>query len=284
MKATLITNQPKRLFAFGCSFTEYAWTTWPQILAREFDIPLYNYGKSGAGNQYIFNMLVQANKYYKFNSNDLVMISWTNVNREDRYIKGRWNTPGTIHVNSWYDEKYIEKYVDPLGYLIRDLASIDSAYYLLKQTECQLHMMSMSNFLDSYAQFYVKKFKEPQKVEELKKFYKDSIEKILPSFYQILWGGTLDLKVKQEMEMFGKFFADRHPHPKEHLAYLENVFDYDIKEETKSALDKVYARWYDLCYSLSRDKKFLVYYLDKPILENFLIECRLVESEKCFRL
>ena len=53
----LITLEPKRIFTFGCSFTNYLWSTWANILGYEFrEAEFYNFGKSGAGNQYIFNL------------------------------------------------------------------------------------------------------------------------------------------------------------------------------------------------------------------------------------
>jgi hypothetical protein len=92
MKTKLINRPVRRVFTFGCSFTGYAWMCWPEAIAYDLNIPLYNYGRSGAGNQYIFNMLMQANNYYKFDENDLVIVSWTNVYRDDKFIKNNWVT------------------------------------------------------------------------------------------------------------------------------------------------------------------------------------------------
>lgn len=284
MKPHLITRQPKRLFTFGCSFTGYAWMTWPEVIAHDLGIPLYNYGKSGAGNQYIFNTLIQANKFYKFNDDDLIIISWTNVNREDRYLRGEWWTPGTIHLNGIYNEYYIEKFVDPIGYLMRDLASIEAVYKILSQTGCQFHMISMNNFTEYYEQFWTEKFKEQETLKKCKEFYNDVIEKILPSFYDILWNNSMEFKIRQELEMFGPLFADRHPNPKEHLCYIDRVFNHKFSTETIDAVDTVYNIWFQNCYTLSRNKKFLVYHLEKSILDNFIKDCRLIKSQELFLL
>jgi hypothetical protein len=40
----------KRAFLFGCSYTEYKWPTWANILKKDLDIPVYNWGLSGLGN------------------------------------------------------------------------------------------------------------------------------------------------------------------------------------------------------------------------------------------
>jgi hypothetical protein len=68
-------NYQGRLFTFGCSFTQYIWPTWADILAREFEY-YENWGSSGAGNQYIFHSLVECYQRNLLNSNDT--ISWIN--------------------------------------------------------------------------------------------------------------------------------------------------------------------------------------------------------------
>lgn len=47
-----------RLFTFGCSFTNYMWPTWADILAIEFD-SYRNWGRIGAGNHFIFYSLLE---------------------------------------------------------------------------------------------------------------------------------------------------------------------------------------------------------------------------------
>ena len=284
MKPKLITRQPKRLFTFGCSFTGYAWMTWAEVVAKDLDIPFYNYGESGAGNQYIYYMFMQAHRHYQFNSDDLIMICWTNVTREDRYLKGKWWTPGTIHLNGIYDESYIEKFVDPLGYLIRDLALIDSVDTIASSTSCQFHMFSMNNFTESSAQFWNDPFKELEKVEQCRVFYKGLLYKLRPSFYTVLWNNSMDYKIQLERQQFGPHFADRHPDPKEHLLYLTHIFDHDWKTETKVSVDNVYDIWYNLCYAGSRHKQFLVYRQEPDAFKDFTTKCRLVNSLPVFQL
>ena len=137
----LITIQPQRLFAFGCSFTNYYWPTWVDIVAQELQIPYYNYGQAGAGNQYIFNKLMQADSYYQFDKNDLVIVCWTNVAREDRYAHGHWETPGNIYTQSSYDEKFVRQWADPVGYAVRDFATIKAVAGFLSGRQTQHHFL-----------------------------------------------------------------------------------------------------------------------------------------------
>jgi hypothetical protein len=242
----LITTKPKRLFTFGCSFTSYAWSMWPEIISYDLGIPLYNYGRTWGGNQFIANTICQANAKYKFNSDDLVIVCWTNVCREDRWVNGEWVLPGNIFTQNEYDSKWVEKFVDPLGLLIRDLASINLVNNLLKSTDCQSHFLSMMDIVYSADQWNVNDsgFKSFEKVnpetgqninvlKEILSYYQSDISKINKSFYEILWNKNIEQKLNVELERFNGYFQDGHPWPTESLQYLSAIFDdHKFKEAT----------------------------------------------------
>ena len=153
MKKVLIHNQPKRLFTFGCSFTGYNWGTWANVLAKELEpIEFYNFGRAGAGNHYIFNSLMQADAMYNFTHEDLVMVQWTNVSREDRYTD-EWLTPGNIYSQTTYDLEFVRKYFTEYGASLRDYAFIKAAHEMLKHNH--LHKFFYKEFLLSiFLQIY----------------------------------------------------------------------------------------------------------------------------------
>ena len=124
-------NYQGRLFTFGCSFTSYRWPTWADILGRKFD-SFENWAQGGAGNQYIFNSLIEAYQRNSFTKNDTIIIMWSGTDREDRYINGAWYTAGDVYLDrDYYPMSYLKKYVDLRGYLIRDAATISAAKNLL---------------------------------------------------------------------------------------------------------------------------------------------------------
>ena len=54
--STIDFSKYKRLFVFGCSFTQYRWPTWADIIAKDNPhLEYFNTANSGAGNLYIFN-------------------------------------------------------------------------------------------------------------------------------------------------------------------------------------------------------------------------------------
>jgi len=94
-----------RLIVTGCSFTNYLPPTWPWFLAEKFD-ETYNFGKPGAGNEYIFHSLIDADSLLKFNSNDVIIVMWSGFFRIDRSTNEEgWKTKGDM-IN-WPKEEYL---------------------------------------------------------------------------------------------------------------------------------------------------------------------------------
>ena len=219
-----------RLFTFGCSFTQYFWPLWPEILSYELNVPLYNFGRCGAGNQYIFNMLMQADNVYKFNNDDLIIVSWTNVCREDRFKKHTWHTPGNIFSQSIYSKNFVEEWGDPIGYCLRDFATIKSTTSFLKNKQCQYSMLSMCNLLDIVDQWDTNK-KFPDLIDQISNLYYDTLSEINKSFYEILWNNDLSVKYDLDSKIHRKF-VDGHPLLIECLKYLEIIYEYKFKADT----------------------------------------------------
>ena len=133
-----------RFFAFGCSYTSHSLPTWTDIVAAEMPhAEYYNFGQGGSGNLLINNRIAQANLKYKFNETDLVIVMFTSICREDRYIKGTWHSYGNIYNQPYYDKSFVKKYCDPFGYLIRDAALIEMTQTYLQSLPCQSLFFSM---------------------------------------------------------------------------------------------------------------------------------------------
>lgn len=223
----LIDSKPKRFFAFGCSFTSHYWPTWSDIIALDLEIDEYfNYGRGGAGNHYIANTIMQAAIDHKINKEDLVIICWTNIFRDDKWTDGEWITKGNI---SKFDRTLAKENMSrTIEHLIKDSAIIGLAMGFLKETGCRVHHLSMCDLsytLDqaqqdlSIAQWIDEK---DQKYYNsiIKKF--DSVySKILPSFYKVVF----DNSFKQLVGSIYKQSNDYHPTTLNHLMYIQKVFD-----------------------------------------------------------
>lgn len=246
----LINRPVKRVFTFGCSFTEYHWMTWPEVIAFDLNVPLYNFAKSGAGNQYIANKLTQAHAKYKITKDDLVIVSWTNVCREDRWVRNQWITPGNIFSQGEYDDKFLAKFVDPLGMLIRDLSTISLVKNLLENINCQYHFLSMVEIAKQPDQGGTNNWTggDSSVFSEVTSLYKNELDSILPSFYKVLWNNDIHkYKFAREDVLFENMFSDGHPLPDEQLKYLELTFtDHVFNKKTKKSVNDRHKKTVDI--------------------------------------
>ena len=134
----------KRFFTFGCSFTNFYWPTWADIIGKEFAEKNYhNYGLCATGNEFAFQRLAEVHARYNINQDDLVIICWTNFAREDRYLNGAWKTAGNIFTQSVYPEKWVREWFDLRGALLKTSGVITGATHLLDSTGCEYHFTSM---------------------------------------------------------------------------------------------------------------------------------------------
>lgn len=185
-----------RLFTFGCSFTGYKWPTWADILGENEKYNVYqNWGQVGAGNKFILISLIECIQRNCICKDDTVAIMWSSAGREDRYIKGKWYTPGSIY-NSNYPEEYIKNFTDPTGFYLDTVNYIQAAKNLLDNIGCKYYFFSLvqlSNIDDSVAVW--KKLPwltdTNTKIEtQLNNLYKKTLELIQPSFYEIVFNNN----------------------------------------------------------------------------------------------
>ena len=179
------------LFTFGCSFTSYNWSTWADILGREFDL-YENHGRGGAGNTYIFNSILQCIAERKISESSTVIVMWSNTIREDRYVGDDWIAPGCIYNQNTYNEGFME-YVDPVGFFIRDCAHISATLLALKHTGCQyifLSMMPLDNAKEYLRLSWTQKLLNNDTVSEYKRKYQGFFDLVRPSMLDVVYRGN----------------------------------------------------------------------------------------------
>jgi hypothetical protein len=220
-----------RFFAFGCSFTQYYWPTWADIIGQEF-VNYTNYGRNGAGNFFIYQSLMEAIIKHNIDKDDLVMIMFSNVTREDRFVKNRgWITPGNLYFQQEYDEKFLKNYLCDHGYLMRDLNLVTGCKLSLDSIGCDYKLMSMVPFSSKQSD----SSKMPE-IDYLLRFYKTTLDAVEPNVLDTVFGG--DWNTKQPRPTYNvhwqkEKYVDNHPTPSEHLDYLQTVIpDIEISDNT----------------------------------------------------
>jgi len=127
-----------RLFTFGCSFTNYDWPTWADLLLTQ--VPGQNWGQCGMGNKFIFESLIECNVTNKITKDDTVIIMWSSWHREDRYIQG-WKGRGNVYNSEpFYDKQFIQKYWDDKGGILHSMNWMAAAIQLLEGIGCRYTM------------------------------------------------------------------------------------------------------------------------------------------------
>jgi hypothetical protein len=200
----------KRFFTFGCSFTEFRWPTWADIISKEMpDAEFYNFGRSGAGNLLIHLRLMEADARFKFCETDLVMVMFTSYTREDRWVElhNGWYTPGNIYCGSNYPEAWKKEFTDERGFMIRDAAIIHSTVNFLENSPATTHAF-LSNYFLTEKDFRTRTTTETKDIIDV---YEDTLSKLpMPLHnYETNRDWSRDYFVK-----------DGHPSPVRYYEYL----------------------------------------------------------------
>jgi len=239
----LATTNPKRLFTFGCSFTDYRWATWANILAFEFDCEFYNFGKSGAGNAFIANQITQTNQFYNFTKDDLIIVCWTNISREDRWTRKKgWITPGNIYSQQDYDSRFVKNWANSTHFALRDFSYIDLIDNYLNQ-KTNYHFLAMCNISEHINQWENSTTDKEGNIAALSELYRNTLNKIAPSFYKVLWNNDIDNKWNKDWREIHPHFSDGHPTILEHYEYLTKTFDYNFSDKTRLAVEETHTKF-----------------------------------------
>src|SRR6056300_596079 len=211
-------SEYKRFFAFGCSLTKYNWPTWADIIATE--VPeYYNYAQSGGGNLFIANSIVEANLTHKFTEDDLIIVMWSSVSREDRYKNGKWKTPGNIYSQEEIDMEFVYKWSEDRFYLMRDLALIELTSVYLNNLSCDSDMLKMVDF----EEIKIKDNIKSNYLEDIIATYSSTLKNIKPAIVDVVYGGVWPIIPIKGWGGKGQT-ADYHPTPLGHLKYLKEFY------------------------------------------------------------
>jgi hypothetical protein len=240
-----ITNlQPekyKRFFAFGCSFTNYKWMTWADIIAR--DVEYYeNWATPGAGNHFIFNSFMEADARHKFDQDDLIIIFWSTKEREDRYYNNAWLNDTNVTQEKTYGKDWFKKFsLDFRSFLIRDLAMIKAVQTILAHKQCDWANFAWYEFFNSAE--LREPFKDPKNKEHILHMWQEQSKSVYNGHSVAEFFDDTDvIKVYQDVfeniDAVYKWYEtshvtnrkvpdDNHPSPAEALNFLDWVWPHN---------------------------------------------------------
>ena len=194
-----------RVFAFGCSLTQYFYPTWADILIHHYKkegaTSGENWGRSGAGNQYISTRLWEAHTEHKFTKDDIILLQWSSFFREDRYHMGKgWHTPGnfsqaTIIDNAFVLNNYryesVWEWADLMWATMRDCATISSSHKALQQIGCKVISTGFRDYMEGWEEqapnFNTNnKYLEMEDIRAVLEKYKEDIKTTCPPILNAL--------------------------------------------------------------------------------------------------
>ena len=230
-----------RVWGFGCSFTQYFYPTWADILIHEVEQQGHtgeNWGSCGKGNLYIANKVMECHARNQLGPNDYVFICWSNYFREDAHTdKLGWHTPKSIFRQTEYKDGTVNGFGSVKYYAMRDLALIQSTKLSLQALGVNQYHFSIlpmtggDRGIDKVSNVYNLEFDGPAMMSSLGLMLQDEETKRnrIRSFPPENPIDTLE---------------EWHPLPYEHLEYIEkyiqpkvNWLNTGVTENTKSFVD-----------------------------------------------
>lgn len=205
----------RRIFIFGCSFTQYIWPTWADVLEHDSNVPVYNYGLSGIGNVGISHKILEADLRHRFNSDDSIYILWTTWYREDRMFLGEWKRLGNVF-NNYHYKKDFYKYCCDSDFFVKNASAIISVNKTYKDLiKFQAHIKPLDQLIpDSVIENY----------PNLHDFYFKHIENKELHF--------------SPSDRYNSF--DEHPTMIDHIDFLENIVGIGISKKSKKYFYKIH--------------------------------------------
>lgn len=115
-----------RLFTFGCSYTQWQWPTWADIIAYDLQLEYQNWGQPGIGNISIASKILECDLKNKFTKDDLILVNWSSWHRID-FVDGvtrNWHGGGNAFSNPMYPRKYLKKYWNQNNDIVKNCTAI----------------------------------------------------------------------------------------------------------------------------------------------------------------
>ncbi len=252
-----------RLFVLGCSFSNYAWPTWADMLGTEYDT-YENWGYPGLGNRAICERLTELHARQHLTSTDTVIIQWTSHLRNDYHTTDNrregcshgvgWKTCGSIfnYINAkTYNDTWIKTFWDETSYTLHMLNNILLAQGFLKSLQCNWFMTSMGEIEKMNSDYPDAGMGEVGTTSNIWKdipelsIYKDLInadDNWIAPVGTTAWNSKLShFKFNDN----GVFVTDRHPSINQHAEYLLTQVkpklknSQDLSKQTEIWIDKV---------------------------------------------
>lgn len=247
-------NNQGNLYTFGCSMTSYNWPTWADILGREFKY-FENWAKPGAGNNFIFNSIIECLTKNNLDHNDTVIVMWSGITRIDYYQMNEWS-----HYHSVFDDKLpvsCPNGAEIISYALfaaidKILSSSKIRHTMLSFLDYDVHSKAGNLYKDTLKK--IRKIHFPIVEKEVSITAQHKLQDLyarhagtdwpklhdILSYDKTLYNDSINLEIKAFLKLiddnkhlyYTKIVKDLHPTPLEHLSALKYISQVDISESS----------------------------------------------------
>jgi hypothetical protein len=206
-----------RIFTFGCSFTEYSWPTWADMILYKREG--VNYGICGGGYEQIMSSLVQCDIDYKLTKDDYIFIVYPNFLRWDAPTYPKWLCYGNAITSPWLESKDKLWNIEGMVYKNLNWMYMINEFLLHKGVTFRYGSITkIFKYLENY--FFDDYQVEGDVLKHLK--YIESHIPLLTDFYTDMYGDQNDDNQWKSTKVW-KDRGEYHPRPKHHYGWLKNV-------------------------------------------------------------
>jgi len=222
------------LYTFGCSFSNYVWPMWPNIMSQNYNVTK-NYGHSGCGNFYIFYKATELLTSNKVKNTDTVIIQWTEPSRTDYInVNNAWPGAGNLTAELLIKSK-LDFLISDKTSLMKTLTYMVNTINLLESIGCKWYFMHMTPQSIVYSLENLQLFIDTH----LYASYNTLIKKLLPYKYHFIDNiSMIDFYNNKNMSLKKCFYLDKknkknyyyddHPLPSYTLKYIKEVVSLTI--------------------------------------------------------
>jgi hypothetical protein len=224
-----------RIFTFGCSFTKWIWPTWANLLLYENEG--MNFGVSGSSYEQVLHMLLECDRKFTINENDIVIINFTTPIRWDLILpcsgKIKWKSYGQTTTS------ILSKYENELfcveGLLYRSFNFIEMIHEYLKSKNCKTYYTSVNDFTKNYGNYF-EDFNFSNNIENLSNHIKNKVPLTIQDIFSYLYPKTKLWRVTHTWKDSG---YEYHPLTLQHYEWIILCFPKEITNLLKVNEDKV---------------------------------------------
>jgi len=220
-----------KLFTIGCSFTEgqglknHKIECYSHQLSEKLNLKYYNFGSSGASNDYIFRKIFELIENNTISKEDIIVIQWTHYNRKE--------LPVIYKKRNWYH--YAPNTYFPMWdkQISNDYLNVQPEYMGI-ELQSEMHELKDKNskLLDTYSfNFLHNEYQKTTTKNYIKALYTYLEHFRYKHLHFFGWGdcvidGIIENKSLLLKENFGEFtntIGNEHPNKEGHLKWAEHL-------------------------------------------------------------